>query len=79
MSVITYRQALRDTLRAEMVRDENVLVIGEEIGVFEGSYKITEGLLKEFGASRTPRSPKRASSARPSAPPCSAYARSSNS
>src|SRR5699024_5983421 len=52
MSVITYRQALRDTLRAEMVRDENVYVIGEEIGLFEGSYKITEGLLKEFGPKR---------------------------
>ncbi|WP_067968147.1 alpha-ketoacid dehydrogenase subunit beta [Nocardiopsis trehalosi] len=52
MSVITYRQALRDTLRAEMHRDENVLLLGEEIGVFEGSYKITEGLLKEFGERR---------------------------
>jgi pyruvate dehydrogenase E1 component beta subunit len=57
MSVITYRQALRDTLRAEMVRDENVLVIGEEIGVFEGSYKITEGLLKEFGPRRVKDTP----------------------
>ncbi|MBB4935344.1 pyruvate dehydrogenase E1 component beta subunit [Lipingzhangella halophila] len=52
MSVITYRQALRDTLRAEMLRDEDVFLIGEEIGVFEGSYKITEGLLKEFGERR---------------------------
>lgn len=52
MSVITYRQALRETIRAEMHRDENVFLIGEEIGVFEGSYKITEGLLKEFGERR---------------------------
>ncbi|MDT0301934.1 alpha-ketoacid dehydrogenase subunit beta [Streptomonospora wellingtoniae] len=52
MSVITYRQALRDTLRAEMLRDENVLLLGEEIGLFEGSYKITEGLLTEFGENR---------------------------
>ncbi|AAZ57083.1 pyruvate dehydrogenase complex E1 component subunit beta [Thermobifida fusca] len=52
MPVITYRQALRDTLRAEMHRDENVFLMGEEIGVFEGSYKITEGLLKEFGERR---------------------------
>ncbi len=52
MSVITYRQALRDTLRAEMHHDENVMLIGEEIGVFEGSYKITEGLLTEFGERR---------------------------
>lgn len=52
MSVITYRQALRDTLRAEMLRDDDVLLLGEEIGLFEGSYKITEGLLNEFGEQR---------------------------
>ncbi|GAB2831968.1 pyruvate dehydrogenase complex E1 component subunit beta [Actinoallomurus bryophytorum] len=52
MATVTYRQALRDTLRAEMLRDEDVFVMGEEIGVFEGSYKITEGLLKEFGPRR---------------------------
>ena len=52
MTVMTYRQALQDTLRAEMLRDEDVFLMGEEIGVFEGSYKITAGLLKEFGAKR---------------------------
>jgi pyruvate dehydrogenase E1 component beta subunit len=52
LAVITYRQALHDTLREEMLRDEDVLLIGEEIGVFEGSYKITAGLLKEFGEKR---------------------------
>ncbi|HEU0257310.1 MAG TPA: alpha-ketoacid dehydrogenase subunit beta [Microbacteriaceae bacterium] len=52
MSIITYRQALHDTLRAEMLRDEKVFAIGEEIGIFEGSYKITAGLLKEFGPKR---------------------------
>lgn len=52
MSVITYRQALREAIRGEMQRDENVLLLGEEIGVFEGSYKITEGMLKEFGERR---------------------------
>lgn len=52
MSMMTYRQALHDTLRAEMLRDENVLLIGEEIGVFEGSYKITAGMLAEFGEKR---------------------------
>jgi pyruvate dehydrogenase E1 component beta subunit len=52
MATITYRQALRDTLRAEMLRDEDVFLMGEEIGVFEGSYKITEGLLREFGPRR---------------------------
>ncbi len=49
---MTYRQALHDTLRAEMLRDESVFLIGEEIGIFEGSYKITAGLLEEFGPRR---------------------------
>ncbi|TDE28974.1 alpha-ketoacid dehydrogenase subunit beta [Actinomadura sp. 6K520] len=52
MATMTYRQALRDTLRAEMLRDDDVFLIGEEIGLFEGSYKITEGLLDEFGERR---------------------------
>ena len=52
MTVMTYRQALHDTLRAELLRDESVFLIGEEIGVFEGSYKITAGLLAEFGPTR---------------------------
>ena len=49
---ITYRQALHDALREEMTRDESVILLGEEIGIFEGSYKITAGLLKEFGPER---------------------------
>lgn len=52
MPVMTYREALRETLREEMRRDDDVLLIGEEIGVFEGSYKITAGLLAEFGDKR---------------------------
>lgn len=52
MAVITYRQALHDTLREQMHADEDVFLIGEEIGVFEGSYKITAGLLAEFGEKR---------------------------
>lgn len=52
MSVITYRQALQDALRSEMSRDDDVFLIGEEIGLFEGSYKITAGLLDEFGPKR---------------------------
>ncbi|MGP5396127.1 alpha-ketoacid dehydrogenase subunit beta [Arthrobacter rhombi] len=52
MTVTTYRQALNDALRSELTRDENVLLIGEEIGLFEGSYKITAGLLTEFGPRR---------------------------
>ncbi len=52
MAQITYRQALHDTLREALLRDENVFLMGEEIGNFEGSYKITAGLLKEFGPKR---------------------------
>ncbi len=52
MAIVTYRQALHDTLREEMQRDPNVVLMGEEIGRFEGSYKITAGLLKEFGPDR---------------------------
>jgi pyruvate dehydrogenase E1 component beta subunit len=52
MSVISYRQALHDALREEMQRDPDVFLIGEEIGRFEGSYKITAGMLEEFGPQR---------------------------
>ncbi len=52
MAQITYRQALHDTLREALLRDENVFLMGEEIGNFEGSYKITAGLLREFGPKR---------------------------
>jgi pyruvate dehydrogenase E1 component beta subunit len=52
MTVMTYRQALNETLRSELTRDPSVILMGEEIGVFEGSYKITAGLLAEFGPER---------------------------
>ena len=52
MAVVTYRQALNDTLAEELARDPNVLLMGEEIGKFEGSYKITAGLLQKFGPKR---------------------------
>jgi pyruvate dehydrogenase E1 component beta subunit len=52
MAIVTYRQALHDTLAQEMRRDPSVVLMGEEIGAFEGSYKITAGLLKEFGPQR---------------------------
>jgi pyruvate dehydrogenase E1 component beta subunit len=52
VAMMTYRQALHDTLRAELRHDDEVLLMGEEIGVFEGSYKITAGLLSEFGPRR---------------------------
>src|ERR1043166_1523077 len=52
MGIVTYRQALHDTLLEEMRRNPLVVLLGEEIGRFEGSYKITAGLLKEFGPER---------------------------
>jgi pyruvate dehydrogenase E1 component beta subunit len=49
---MSYREALRLALREEMVRDERVFIMGEEVGVFGGAYKVTDGLLAEFGAER---------------------------
>jgi pyruvate dehydrogenase E1 component beta subunit len=52
MAVMTYREALNLALREEMHRDPRVFVIGEEVGLYEGAYKVTQGLLKEFGPRR---------------------------
>lgn len=52
MAVITYREALNQALREEMQRDPRVFVIGEEVGLYEGAYKVTQGLLKAFGPQR---------------------------
>jgi pyruvate dehydrogenase E1 component beta subunit len=52
MSVMTYREALNQALREEMRRDGRVFVMGEEVGLYEGAYKVTQGLLKEFGDKR---------------------------
>jgi pyruvate dehydrogenase E1 component beta subunit len=52
MPSIMYRKALNDALREEMRRDENVFIIGEEVAEYEGAYRVTEGLLKEFGDKR---------------------------
>jgi len=49
---MTYREALRLAMREEMRRDERVFVMGEEVGLFEGSYKVTAGLMDEFGEER---------------------------
>jgi len=52
MAVMTYREALNLALREEMRRDPRVFVMGEEVGLYEGAYKVTQGLLKEFGDKR---------------------------
>ncbi len=52
MAVVRYREALNQALREEMARDERVILMGEDIGVFHGAYKVTAGLLEEFGEKR---------------------------
>ncbi len=50
--VMRMREALRDAMAEEMRRDESVFVMGEDVGVFQGAFKVTEGLLDEFGEQR---------------------------
>jgi pyruvate dehydrogenase E1 component beta subunit len=52
MATMRMREALRDAMAEEMRRDENVFVMGEDVAVFQGSFKVTEGLLDEFGEKR---------------------------
>jgi pyruvate dehydrogenase E1 component beta subunit len=52
MAELRMREALRDAMAEEMRRDEGVFVMGEDVGVFQGAFKVTEGLLDEFGERR---------------------------
>jgi len=52
MPTLTYRDALNQALREEMQRDPNVFLMGEEVGVYQGAYKVSRGLLEEFGPQR---------------------------
>ena len=52
VEVMTYREAIRLALREEMIRDGRVFIMGEEVGLFDGSYKVTAGLMDEFGPDR---------------------------
>src|SRR5947209_425824 len=52
MVTITMREALRDAMAEEMRRDKDVFVMGEEVAEYQGAYKVTQGLLQEFGAKR---------------------------
>ena len=52
MKSTTVREALRDAMAEEMRRDDRVFVMGEEVAEYQGAYKITQGLLEEFGARR---------------------------
>jgi pyruvate dehydrogenase E1 component beta subunit len=52
MAVITYRDALNQALREELTRDDRVFLMGEEVAEYDGAYKVSRGLLKEFGPKR---------------------------
>ncbi len=52
VAVMRYREALNEALREELRRDETVMLMGEDIGVFNGAFKVTAGLLEEFGERR---------------------------
>ena len=52
MAVVTYRDALNQALREEMQRDDRVFIMGEEVAVYQGAYKVSKGLLQEFGEMR---------------------------
>jgi pyruvate dehydrogenase E1 component beta subunit len=52
MVTMTVREALRDAMAEEMRRDQTVFVMGEEVAEYQGAYKVTQGLLQEFGAQR---------------------------
>jgi pyruvate dehydrogenase E1 component beta subunit len=57
MAVITVRQAISDALREEMKRDENVFILGQEVGVWGGTYAVTRGFYDEFGEKRVKDTP----------------------
>jgi pyruvate/2-oxoglutarate/acetoin dehydrogenase E1 component len=50
---ITYREALRQALRKELLADPRVIVLGEDVGRYGGAYAVTKGLLEEFGDAGT--------------------------
>src|SRR4029079_3885702 len=52
MATLTIRDALNQALREELIRDENVFIMGEEVAEYDGAYKVTRGLWKEFGDKR---------------------------
>ena len=52
MRTVTYRDALREAIREEMLRDERVFILGEDIAGYGGTYAVTKGLFEEFGEKR---------------------------
>ncbi|MBA3855184.1 MAG: alpha-ketoacid dehydrogenase subunit beta [Gemmatimonas sp.] len=57
MAEITYLEAIREALDEEMARDQNVFLLGEDIGAYGGAFKVTDGLLKKYGEARVIDSP----------------------
>ena len=52
MRVIRYRDAVREAMIEEMQRDQRVFLMGEEVGHYQGAYKVSEGMLEQFGPQR---------------------------
>jgi len=52
MSILTYREALNQAMSEEMRRDETIVLMGEEVGFYNGAYKVSKGMLEEFGPMR---------------------------
>ena len=52
MSILSYREALNQGIAEELERDSNVVLMGEEVAQFKGSYKVSEGMLEKFGDQR---------------------------
>jgi len=57
MPILTIREALNQAIREELARDERVFLMGEEVAAYDGAYKVTKGLLAEFGPKRVIDSP----------------------
>ena len=52
MAELQFREAIREALTEEMQRDESIVLMGEEVAEYDGAYKVTQGMLKEFGGKR---------------------------
>jgi len=52
MPVLAYREALNQAMTEEMERDDRVFLMGEEVAEYDGAYKVSQGMLKKFGARR---------------------------
>src|SRR3546814_20878330 len=52
MRTIQFREALREALNEEMRKDENIFMMGEEVAEYNGAYKVSQGMMEDFGAER---------------------------